>query len=300
MKIDEKYEGVFSLVMTPFLEDGAIDWRGYDALVDWQLDRRPSGLFAVCGSSEMKWLTLQERIDLASVAVKRAGDVPVIATANMEQDPSRHDDELKRIEGTGVAGIVLVPPLGLGKDQSQLQDYFARLADLASCPVFLYEYPGSQPGTIEAWVYEQLVKRHNVHGIKDTTCTMEGILAKINAAPEAIVYQANAAFMLDALRQGCRGIMAIVSAGCSDIVIDLWHQARQGDPAAEHTHRLLLYLDCALSTGYTATAKYLLKLQGLGIDIHTRSPGELKPHAAKSMEVWWDAYRQSSATKISS
>lgn len=51
-----RFEGVFSLLLTPFGEDGRIDWLVYDRYVDWQLAQSPNGLFAVCGSSEMKWL----------------------------------------------------------------------------------------------------------------------------------------------------------------------------------------------------------------------------------------------------
>jgi hypothetical protein len=44
----------------------------------------------------MKWLTLQERLDLARQAVIRAGDTPVVATANLSSDLSEHEVEVQK------------------------------------------------------------------------------------------------------------------------------------------------------------------------------------------------------------
>lgn len=238
----------------------------------------------------MKLLTLDERLALASRAARRAGDVPVVATANMERNIANHVEELKRMEETGVSGVILVPPLGMAVNQDELEQYYSQMADQASVPVFLYEYPGSEPGNISAKVYENLARNGRVRGIKDTTCTMEGILAKINAAPDSIVYQANTPFMLDSIRNGARGIMAIISTACSELVIEMWDKAQAGDSSAAAAHQLLVYLDAVLNNAYTATAKYLLQLQGLHIDVHTRSQARMNDHAVKAMEVWYEAF----------
>ncbi|HET7558773.1 MAG TPA: dihydrodipicolinate synthase family protein, partial [Limnochordia bacterium] len=110
----KRFEGVMALLLTPYLPDGSIDWATYDAYVDWQLQNGPEGLFAVCGTSEMKWLTLDERLALAKRAKARAGGRPVVATANLEGDPAAQRDEVRRMADTGVSGVVLVPPEGMG------------------------------------------------------------------------------------------------------------------------------------------------------------------------------------------
>ncbi|MFD0958044.1 dihydrodipicolinate synthase family protein [Paenibacillus chungangensis] len=91
-----KFEGVFSLLLTPFHENGDVNWQAYDRYVEWQLERKPNGLFGVCGSSEMKWLTLEEREQLANRAVKLAGNVPVVITGNLGSDPAPHDLQAHR------------------------------------------------------------------------------------------------------------------------------------------------------------------------------------------------------------
>ncbi len=64
------FRGVFSLLLTPFLPDKTIDWTSYDRHVSWQIEQGPAGLFAVCGSSEMKWLDAEERLHRALVRTR--------------------------------------------------------------------------------------------------------------------------------------------------------------------------------------------------------------------------------------
>jgi 4-hydroxy-tetrahydrodipicolinate synthase len=287
MKI-ENFQGVYSLLLTPFLEDGSLDWKGYDAYVDWQLSFQPHGLFAVCGSSEMKWLTLDERVELARKAVHRAGKTPVVATANVGDDHSDHLEELYRISNTGVSAIVLVPPNGLGEDQDELKKYFIRLIEHSPLPVILYEWPLVHPYTISASVYQELIMTGKVIGIKDTTCQIEGIKEKIQAAPESVVYQANTPFMLEALRSGAKGIMAIITAAGSEAVLRFWKEVLENGDRAEEMYRHLVFLDGVLRFSYPATAKYLVSLQGIPISTYCRAENAFSAEACKAVKVWLD------------
>jgi 4-hydroxy-tetrahydrodipicolinate synthase len=236
----------------------------------------------------MHWLELDERLALAKRAVQRAGNVPVVATANLAADRSRHVDEMAQMADTGVAGFVLVPPDGLGRDQDQLEAYFATLADQSPLPVLLYEWPQMSPYEIDSAVYGRLVADHGVLGIKDTTCTLEGIQAKIDAAPESIIYQANTPYLLDAVDLGARGTMAITSTAAADISVKFWEAmpSQQADAAAYH--RQLVMLDAILRFGYPATAKYLAQLRGMPFEMTCRAPSVLRPEAARAMSVWWE------------
>ncbi|WFB55754.1 dihydrodipicolinate synthase family protein [Paenibacillus sp. BR1-192] len=282
---NKKFEGVFALLLTPFHEDGSIDWPAYERYVEWQLSFEPQGLFAVCGSSEMKWLSLTERLELMKRTVKLAGKTPVVATGNLEV-PAMQEEELKQALGTGIHGVVLVPPPGMGKNQSKLAEHFGRLADIADRPVVLYEWPLVEPYEINPAVYAGLTEQGNVIGIKDTTCTLEGITAKIQAAPDSIVYQANTPFMLEAIRQGAKGMMAVVSAAGGRTVADFWKAASHGSSNAERLHREIVYLDALLRFGYPSSAKMLAALQGIPMGLSVRSGGFASLEAKKALEVW--------------
>lgn len=288
-------KGVVSLMLTPFKADGEIDWKAYDAYVEWQLSAQPDGLFSVCGSSEMKWLTREERLMLARQTVNRAEGTPVLATANLENHLSDHEEEVRRIGDAGVSGIVLVPPPDMGEEQARLGDYFAQLAEISPCPVYLYEWPQIHPYSISPEIWGLLSKQYGMKGIKDTTCTMEGIQAKImNSPKETIVFQANTPFLLDSITAGAQGIMAITSAALNELVVAFWKEAKKDpfSPKAKTFQQQLVFLDSVLRFAYPATAKYLAQLQGLPLELYCRWPIELKPEARKAISVFYEVYKE--------
>ncbi|MFB5661246.1 dihydrodipicolinate synthase family protein [Alteribacillus sp. HJP-4] len=290
---DKKYSGVFTLLLTPFNTNGAIDWAGYDRYVDWQLEAGPHGLFSVCGSSEMAWLSLSERLKLAKQAAARAGNTPVLATANVHPQSYWHKEELKRMSDTGVSGIVLVPPDKMGTDQQQLENYLRELAESSELPVFLYEWPQNQPNLIEADVWGRLSEISSIKGIKDTTCTMEDIQHKISrSAGNTTIFQANTPFLLDAVKQGAGGIMATITAAFNESVLDFWKEATV-NPDSRHSselHQQLVLLDSVQRFAYPATAKHLASLQGIPMSSYCRWPVELSREAAKAVEVFYESY----------
>lgn len=288
-RANDKFRGVYSLLLTPFQEGGQIDWPVYDRYVEWQLSMNPQGLFAVCGSSEMKWLAQEERLELIRRAVRLAGTTPVVATANVQTDTVEHPDELQRVLETGVSGIVLVPPNGMGAAPGRLKTYFAELAAKSDRPVILYEWPAVEPYSIEAEDYAELTRTTPVIGIKDTTCTMAGITAKIEAALNGIVYQANTPLMLDAIERGAQGIMAIVTASGTKPVLEFWHAAVAGRPEAADLHKRILVLDSLLRFGYPAAAKYLAGLHGIPMRTMCRSGSSLTEEAKKAMDLWFES-----------
>jgi len=289
--MSKSFNGVFSLLLTPFRDDFGVDWESYEQYVEWQVGSGPDGLFAVCGTSEMKWLTHGERIKLAKRAVAFAKGTPVVATANLKFDRSSHADEIRAMADAGVDGVVLVPPDGLGNDQTALLRYFSVLADTSPIPVFIYEWPEMVSHILSPETFETLSKNHGVKGIKDTTCTLSGICEKIRkASPNTIVYQANAAYLLDALAAGAKGVMAIVSAACPDLVVEFWKLAKQKDPKAADAHQILVFYDALLRFGYPTAAKYLLQLRGLQFPTLTRARVNFPEEGRRVTEMFYNAY----------
>ena len=74
--------GVWPTMITPFREDGKIDYSMVEKLVEWYIERGVAGIFAVCQSSEMFFLTPDERRELAAFIVERVnGRARTISTS---------------------------------------------------------------------------------------------------------------------------------------------------------------------------------------------------------------------------
>lgn len=283
-----RFEGSFTLLVTPFEAEGRIDEAGYARLLEHHLAAAPQGIFAVCGTSEMAALTEAEREWLAREAARRAqGRVPVVATANVCPDPRDQMDEVARMSATGVDAVVLVPPRQHDGSPEALFDYFAGLARRAAVPVVVYEWPACQPAHLPADVFGRLVREVGIQGVKDTTSTRAGIAAKVAAAPSATVFQANNPLLLDAFALGARGTMTITSAARPDLLAALW-RANVGGRAEEARAlaREIVLLDAVLGSAHPAGAKWLLQRAGVLSDIRTRAGRAPSEADIAALEAW--------------
>ena len=282
-------DGIYSLMLTPFNEDRSIDYDTYEKYADWQVEQGVDHLFAVCGSSEMTLLSLEERLKLATLTVKHKGNTTVVATANIEATKEEHLEEVKKMEQTGVDGIVLTTK-GFGDDDDKLVSYIRELASNTTLPVFLYEFPGFQPHLMSGKAYGELTKDGLIWGIKDTTCTMEGIQSKIDNKGDSTIIQANMPYLWDAYVAGARGVMATPTS-CGGAFFQRFHEAFvAGDMAlAEQRYNEIILLDNAIDSGFCASAKELIRLQGVDtFNWYTRGSHDLSGARLRSLKSFHD------------
>ncbi len=282
-------DGIYSLMLTPFFEDRSIDYNTYEEYTEWQVSQGVDHLFAVCGSSEMTQLTLEERLKLAELTVKHKGNTTVVATANIEKTKEENLEEIKKMEQTGVDGIVLTTK-GYGDDEETLVSYIRELASSTDIPVFMYEFPGFQPHLISGKAYGELTKDGLIWGIKDTTCKLDMIQDKIDNKNDSTIIQANMPYLFDSYVAGARGVMATPTS-CGGAFFQRFHEAFvSGDMAlAEQRYNEIILLDNAIDSGFCASAKELIRLQGVkGFNWYTRGPHNLSGARLRSIKSFHD------------
>ena len=285
----ETKDGIYSLMLTPYFEDRTIDYATYEKYTEWQVSQGVDHLFAVCGSSEMTQLTLEERLKLATLTAKHKGNTTIVATANIEDTLEGNIEEIKKMEQTGVDGLVLTTK-GLGDDDDKIVDYITKLLDVASLPVFLYEFPGFRPHLMSGKAYGELAKTGKIWGIKDTTSTFEGIKDKIDNKYDSTIIQANMPFLWDSYVAGARGVMATPTS-CGGAFFQRFHEAFvSGDMAlAEQRYNEIILLDNAIDSGFNASAKELIRLQGVDtFNWYTRHDHNLSSARLRSLKSFHD------------
>ena len=278
----ESYRGVYSLLLTPFKEDKSIDYDVYAQYVEWQVERGTHHLFSVCGSSEMTTLTPEERVKCATIAAKHSGSAEVVATANLE--PTWHMQEQ-----TGVDGLVFVSK-GYADNDQRLVEYLSELAGYTTLPIILYEFPGMQPCNMSGKAYGELVKTGRFHGIKDTTCTMAGIKDKIAVQGDSAVLQANIPLLFDAYMAGARGVCATPTSCGANLFRKMYDEffVEKDIVKARETFNEIILLDNAIDSGFNASAKYLVSLQGIPMTTVTRTGSSVNEARRRSIEAYYE------------
>ena len=94
--------GMWPVMLTPLQQNGDVDYPALEELINWYIKEGSSGLFAVCQSSEMFYLSMEEREELTRFIKKAAnGRVPVISSGHVSY--SLHD-QIQELNGIAEAG----------------------------------------------------------------------------------------------------------------------------------------------------------------------------------------------------
>jgi 4-hydroxy-tetrahydrodipicolinate synthase len=254
--------GIIPVMLTPFHEDGSVDFDGLDRLTDWYLRNGADALFAVCQSSEMAFLTLEEKVAISRRVVSRvAGRIPVVASGHTSESPAAQHEELAAVAGTGVDAVVLVTSR-LDPGNEGEATYRRRLDGLLSrlpgdLPLGLYECP---------WPYRRLLTDAELVAaarsgrfvvLKDVSCDLGIVtrrLALVAGTPLAIV-NANAAIAFDAMKAGSQGFCGVFNNFHPDLYAWLHRHAEEDPALAEELASFLALSAMAENLGYPAVAK---------------------------------------------
>ena len=107
--IRKSMDGIVAVMLTPFDNDGAVDYGSLSRLIDWYVANGVDVLFAVCQSSEVLYLPLEERVAISRFVVEHAADrVPVISSGHIGESREEQLTELTAIAGTGPDAVVLI------------------------------------------------------------------------------------------------------------------------------------------------------------------------------------------------
>ena len=99
------HEGVWPVMITPWKEDNTPDFKALEALTNWYVEKGCDGIFAVFQSSEMHYLSAQEKLDIARcVSEAAAGRLQIVASGNTEcsrTEQYRQIEDMMKIPGIG-------------------------------------------------------------------------------------------------------------------------------------------------------------------------------------------------------
>ncbi|MHB0853651.1 MAG: dihydrodipicolinate synthase family protein [Rectinema subterraneum] len=270
-------DGVWPTMITPYHEDGRIDWDALEKLVEWHIERGVAGLFAVCQSSEMFHLSLRERLELARMSIKfAAGRVPVLVSGHVADSLDDQIEEAKMMTDTGADAFILVTNRLAKRHESD--DVFKRNLELfldrfdRDILLGFYECPAPYKRLISPELMRFIVKTGRFGFLKDTSCRMGDIKAKLEAARGSgfKLFNANAATLLASLRAGASGYSGIMTHFHSDLYVWLCRNWASRPQEAEELQDFLGLASVIEYQLYPVNAMYALQLERLPIKLYSR------------------------------
>lgn len=140
--LDASARGVYIIAVTPFHDDGRIDFDSIDRLTDFYLERGVTGFTVLGQLGEAPKLTSAESAAVAERFLKRIdGRVPTIVGVSSPGLAAMGELTARVMDG-GAAGVMIAPPAHLRTDD-QIVGYYAGAAATigANVPFVIQDYP---------------------------------------------------------------------------------------------------------------------------------------------------------------
>ena len=136
------FKGLGIALITPFLEDGSVDYDALIRLVDWQLKNGADFFCILATTGETPTLTREERQKIKDMVVDYVqGRVPILMGCG-GYNTAAVVEELKTGDFRGVDGILSICPYYNKPSQEGLYQHFKAISAATSLPIVLYNVPG--------------------------------------------------------------------------------------------------------------------------------------------------------------
>ena len=207
------FKGAGVAIITPFHEDGSVDYERFGELIEYQIANRTDAII-VCGTTgESATLTHEEHLDVIRYCVEKVNHrIPVIAGtgSNCTETAVYLSTEAEKI---GADALLLVTPYYNKATQNGLYQHFKTVADAVKLPILLYNVPGRTGTTIQPETAVRLCKEvENIVGIKDATGNISQTAHLMSIADGCVdLYSGEDAIIVPILSLGGKGVISVLS-----------------------------------------------------------------------------------------
>jgi len=160
------FGNVLTAIVTPFREDGAVDFDSFQRLARHLVDHGSDGIVVAGTTGESPTLSDEERLDLFRAAIEAVGsDAAVVAgTGTYSTAHSVHLTE--RANELAVDGFLVVTPYYNKPPQRGIVAHFEAIARVSDKPIIVYNIPTRVVINIEPETMTRLAEIETVRAVK--------------------------------------------------------------------------------------------------------------------------------------
>lgn len=270
---------ILTTMITPYKPDGSIDYETARKYVDWYYANGIDGIFAVCQSSEIFYLTLEERVELNRVVYEHAKKLDpnflVVSSGHISDTLEEQAKELNAIYASGTDALILITNR-LDPNQEGDDTFIANAEKLLAmlppeAKLGFYECPYPYKRLVTPKILDWCLRTGRFYYMKDTCCDADLIAerAKQLAGSHFKLLNANCQTLLETMRRGADGYCGIM---CNfHPWLYAWLGKHYEESAADAVQAILGtfgFTEGALP--YPLSAKYHLGLCGIPTENYAR------------------------------
>ena len=279
--------GVYPTMITPYQKNGMVDYAAVEALTEWYWNRGCDGIFADCQSSEIQFLTLDERVNILHTVMQKVyalaeqdhsrPRMTVVASGHVSDGFADQVRELNAIAAEKPDALILISnrmDIANTSDEAWIADTGRLIAELpAEMPLGIYECPKPYKRLLSEKMLRWCVENGRFYFVKDTCCDADLIRSRLNICKGSHLklFNANAQTLLETVRAGVYGYCGVMA----NFHPDLYTRLLKGDLNSADASLLQDFLGLAATVEgqtYPCCAKYYLnRFEGVAMEPDARS-----------------------------
>jgi 4-hydroxy-tetrahydrodipicolinate synthase len=221
--------GVYSIPVTPFDEQGAVDYASLSRCVEFCVEAGADGIVMPVNASEGPTLTDDERTKVTRTGIKAtAGAVPFVAGVS-GASPQHSVEMAKRAADAGADSVIAMPPQNAGG--SQIWDFYAQVAEVTDLPLWVQNNRPPYAPTVPTDMMVRLLKEiPHIEYVKEESLLPGQVMSKLfkdaGKSVKGVMGGMGGRFLLDEYRRGACGTMP--AGHITDAHAKLWAALEKG------------------------------------------------------------------------
>ena len=179
-----RIEGSFVALITPFNQDGSIDYGGFETLLDFQKSHGTSAVLIMGSTGEVSMLSPEERKQIVTRTLEfRSLDLKMFYGCT-GQHTEGTIDYVRHAAAAGADGAIIAAPAYVGASTDAIVEYCLEVADASSIPIGFYNNPPRVSTDLGVDDILRLAEHPNIAVLKESTTRVAQVAQLCAAKPD--------------------------------------------------------------------------------------------------------------------
>ena len=278
-------KGTFTALVTPFTDEGKVDYQALRELVLFQLKSKIDGLVPLGTTGETPTLNQEEKEEILKLIVKEVkGKVPIVAGtgSNNTYQTIKETEKAKEI---GADAVLIVTPYYSKPTATGIYLHFKAINDAVDIPIIVYNIGGRTGKNIDTPTMKKLSELSHVIGVKEASGDIHQMTEVLHEIPDFAVMSGDDGMTYSLMALGGRGIISVAANLIPKEMIELSTYCRKGkwDKARALHFKLLPFFQGEFIETNPIPIKAALAMKGMCKEVY-RLP--MCPLTIKNRDTW--------------
>ena len=201
---------LLTAMVTPFTEDGKVDYQQAAELAVKLVDDGCDGLVVTGTTGETSTLTDEENVGMFRAVKDAVGGRAAIIAGTGTNDTAHSVHLSKQAAEVGVDGLLIVTPYYNKPSQAGVRAHFETIASATDVPVMLYDIPGRSSIQIAPETMIRLAEHPNIVAVKDAKADFAAA-TRVMANTDLLFYSGDDGLTLQWMALGAVGLVGVTT-----------------------------------------------------------------------------------------